>query len=743
MRLLTFLFLCGVMTLQAFETVPLTWQVGRHSTRDSVPQEWLPAAVPGAVQLDYAVAKGWPPYWYGDNFKDYLWMEDVFWTYRCTFAVPHIPKGQRLYFYSEGIDYQFAVSFNGRIMHEQEGMFTPVRLDLTEFLQKHNELTVTLFPAPKSRPEPADRSQADQCVKPAVSYGWDWHPRLIPLGIWDDTGLAAAHPAQWLEPTLDYELAESLTQAVVSLRLETPVPSLDYIWRLYDPAGRQVFEKSGKTAQSMLHLHGAVSSVELWWPHDHGEPALYASEFFWKQKGKIVAEHRRRLGFRRVRLVMNEGAWNEPSRFPMSRSVPPMQLEINGRRIFAKGSNWVPPEIFPGTLTRRRYEELLDLAVAAHFNLLRLWGGGVINKRAFFDLCDEKGVLLWQDFPLACNDYRGTPHYLGVLEQEARSIIKKLKPHPSPVIWCGGNELFNVWSGMTDQALALRLLNSLCCTLDPQRPFLPTSPLMGVGHGHYLFRDPSTGEEVFQLMQRARCTAYTEFGVPGPSPLELLKSFIPEEQLWPPKPGTAWESHHAFNAWQGDTWLVPSTLTHYFGDANSPEELVAQGQWLQCEGYKCIFEAARRQKPYCAMALNWCYNEPWPTAANNSLINWPATPKPAYYAVQAACRPVLLSAALGRFSWQVGEEFSAQLWLLNDAFAPVEPTTVTVMLIGDEEQVIGRWECPGTEANTNLPGPTVSFRLPNWRCGQMTLVVKAEGREEWSSYYKLLIKTNP
>ena len=139
-------------------------------------------------------------------------------------------------------------------------------------------------------------------------------------------------------------------------------------------------------------------------------------------------------------------------------SVAPAQIELNGRKIFAKGSNWVNPEIFPGTITEKRYEELLSLALQAHFNMLRSWGGGIINKDAFFELCDRMGILVWQEFPLACNCYPDTSRYLKVLEQEATSIIRRLRKHACLAIWCGGNELFNNWSGMTSQSLPLRLL---------------------------------------------------------------------------------------------------------------------------------------------------------------------------------------------------------------------------------------------------------------------------------------------
>ncbi|NJK96849.1 MAG: hypothetical protein HC905_19760 [Bacteroidales bacterium] len=299
------------------------------------------------------------------------------------------------------------------------------------------------------------------------------------------------------------------------------------------------------------------------------------------------------------------------------------------------------PEIFPGIITAERYNKLLDLALKANFNTLRVWGGGIINKESFYELCDEKGLLVWQEFPLACNPYPDNPHYLKILKQEATSVITRLKTHPSLALWSGGNELFNSWSGMTDQSLPLRLLNSLTFQLNPEVPFIPTSPLMGMGHGHYVFRDFDTKEEVYARMQKAHFTAYTEFGMPGPSSVEVLKQIIPEKELWPPKPGTSWESHHAFKAWVGNTWLMEDMLADYFGQAVNLETLVQQGQLMQSEGYKAIYEEARRQKPYCSMALNWCFNEPWPTAANNSIVNYPALPKPAFQ-VSERCMPTIM-----------------------------------------------------------------------------------------------------
>ena len=726
--------------LSLYDPLPLEWTVGWCQTPEDVPAEFVPACVPGAVQLDWAAAHGYPDYTYADNVLSYGWMEDVYWLYRATLNFTALAPDQRLIFSCKGIDYQFEVRLDGQTLHAHEGMFTPFELDLTERAVPGARLDVLVFPAPKSRPAPADRAQADQSCKPAVSYGWDWHPRLVPLGIWDDTTLQIRPRLHLRSAETLYSLSDDCASAQISLAVQLSEAGPGRVrWRLLDTVGNVVHEASADTLLTQnVHLDTHLSNPALWWPNGQGEPTLYTSLVELHDAGGTVVESREhKIGFRRVRLVMAPGEWGKPTEFPKSRSNPPITLEINGRSIFCKGSNWVNPDIFPGTITAEMYRPLLQMAQDAHFNLLRVWGGGIVNKEAFFDQCDALGLLVWQEFPLACNNYEGTPHYLATLDTESRSIICRLRGHACLALWCGGNELFNDWSGMTDQSLALRLLNRNCYELDPQTPFLMTAPLMGMAHGNYLFRYQD-GREVFQVLPQAAATAYTEFGCPGPSPSDYLHTFIPPGELFPPRPGTAWETHHAFNAWTPDTWLQVSVLEEYFGPAPNLETLVLRGEWLQCEGYKCLFEEARRQKPTCAMALNWCYNEPWPSAANNSLINWPARPKSAYQAVAAACRPILASARIPQFSWTAGAWFSPELWLLNDSPAVQAAGCLEAFLhIGTEELFLLAWNFPALEPNTNLAGPIVRVRLPHADASEMSLVLRVAGRDQWNSRYRL------
>jgi len=720
--------------------IELDWKLGHTADPATPPERWVPAVVPGAVQLDWARAEGWAEHWRGDNCRSYEWMEGVYWVYRA--ALPQVPleKGQRLYFVCEGIDYQCLVKLAGETIHAQEGMFTPLEIDLTDRSRPGALLEIVVFPAPDSGDYSTGRSEANHCVKPPVGYGWDWHPRLVPLGIWGAARLETRNAAHIREIAFAYELLDDFRLARVDVAVEiseTLEGSLE--WALSNPEGEVVDAQS--TTIDGLALIDVVAEAHdpmLWWPNGEGPQNRYAMMVsLHDAEGDVVDRKRLYMGFRQVRLVMNPGAWDEPKDFPKSRSVPPMTLEVNGRRLFAKGSNWVPPDIFPGAIDRETYEPLLRLAKEAHFNLLRCWGGGIVNKQSFYDLCDEYGLMVWQEFPLACNCYREAPEYLDTLDQESRSIVKALKTHPCLAIWCGGNELFNAWSGMTDQHKALRLLNRNCYELDPDTPFLPTSPVMGVGHGGYVFRD-AEGRECFEIFQRAACTAYTEFGCPGPAAADYLRRFIPEEELFPPRPGTAWETHHAFEAWPGHpgSWLCLETIEHYFGRPESLEELVEAGQLLQSQGCKAIFEEARRQKPTCAMALNWCFNEPWPTAANNSLINWPCAPKPAYEAVKQSCRPALASARVARFAWRPGEDFEAELWILNDAPEPIRGARLEAYLdFGDDEIFALAWDFDSVEAGENVRGPTLRRKIPEIEGRTFELRLRVESGPAMNSDY--------
>ncbi len=683
---------------------------------------WFPAKVPSNIQKDYAIANSFPDWQFGDNSNLFLPLEDDHWEYRTTLRFDRA-EGERVFFVTHGISYQYDILLNGEVLFSYEGMFAGNEVELTEKLTgKDDVLTVHIHPHPKSaRGKAGTRDEANESCNPPVYYGWDWNPRLLISGIWDDTYIETRGESYIAGCEVLCELDEALTTGTVHCSFDCALPCEI---TLCDAEGNVVYRGTDKTF--------TVKSPRLWWCNGQGTPYLYT----WTVRN-AREERTGKLGFRRLRLLRNKDATG-PKTFPKGRYEAPITIELNGRRIFAKGSNWVNPELFWGDITKERYEELILLAKSCHMNIFRMWGGAGTPKESFYDICDREGILLWQEFVLACNEYIGLPRYMKTLENEASAMIRKFRHHPCLAFWCGGNELFNSWSGMDEQSAPLRLLNKLCFELDYHRPFLYTSPLFGMAHGGYTFFAEEQGGDVFRQFQNSYNTAYTEFGVPSISDMDTLRAIIPEEELkCPVERSAAWINHHGFDAWGRHRWLCADVLERYFGAPTSLPQMVEQSEWLQCEGYRGAFEEMRRQWPHCSMAINWDYNEPWMTAAGNELITYPAKPNACYYYVQKAMRPTLFSAKIPKFDWKEGETFEAEIWLLNDAPEAASGKVKITATVGDSRFDLLEWSAE-TSPNCNHRGPTVRFVLPHEETDRITLTLSAENGME--SEYVLLYR---
>lgn len=696
-----------------------TWE-GRSCAPER--NAWFPAKVPSNIQKDYAIANGFADWQYADNYKQFIPLEDDHWEYRTQLNYDK-KNGERVFLVSEGINYKYDVLLNEDVIFSYEGMFRGFEIDLTDKLTgKGDVLTVHIYPHPKSsRGEAGTRDEANESCNPPVYYGWDWNPRLLISGIWDDTYIETRGESYIAACEVLADINDELTVGTVNCSFDCALPC-EII--LLDAEGNEVYNGTDRSF--------SINAPELWWCNGQGTPYLYT----WVIRNE-KEERRGHIGFRRLRLLRNL-EFEGPKVFPKGRYEAPITIELNNRRVFGKGSNWVNPDLFWGDITEELYEEQIHLAKECHMNIFRMWGGAGAPKQSFYDICDREGILIWQEFMLACNEYIGIDSYMKTLESEVTAIIKKFRHHPSLAFWCGGNELFNSWSGMDEQSHPLRLLNKLCYELDYKRPFLYTSPLFGMAHGGYTFYADDQGGDVFQQFQGANCTAYTEFGVPAIADAEILRTIIPEEELFPVKETDAWIAHHGFYAWGRDRWVCQSVLDRYFDRADSIEEMVAQSNWLQCEGYRGAFEEVRRQWPRCSMGINWCYNEPWKTAAGNNLIAYPSKVRPAYYYVQKAMRPTLFSARVSKFDWKRGETFEAELWLLNDAPEAVKGSVKVTATVGDHRFDLGEWSA-SADASSNMRGPTVRFVLPDvYNTDKVVLTLSADG--EMGSEYALRYK---
>ena len=737
-------------------TSTFEWTLSHAKERDLPGCDKIPATVPGAIGLDYAKAKNYPPYYYGKNYENFHWMEDEYFFYETEIDFT-LASGEYAFLYLDGVDYEYDVTIGDERIYYQEGMFAPARIDVSRFSGRKLPLTVTVYPIPKSKTAKrrGTRDEAHESCKPPSAYTWDWHPRLVSSGIWKDVRLEI-HGAAAIDLDVSYRLADDLGSASVEIELGT-VGCGDAEIVLESQDGERVYSAQLPFSGGTVKHSFTVDSPDLWYPRGYGDHPVYTLT---ATVGEKVLS--RKIGFRRVKLLRNfDDVTPAEKIWPKTRYSAPATIEVNGTRVFAKGSNWVNTEIFPCLMTPERYDELISLALDANMNIFRMWGGQFINHDYFYDLCDSKGIMIWQEFVLSCNLYPDTDKFLAVLESEASYIIKHLRTHPAIVLWCGGNELFNSWSGMTEQSHPLRLLNQLCYTLDRFTPFNFTSPLNGMAHGTYntlLFESAAQEdkiglggaiaynrtEEFITVLSRSYFTAYTEFGSSGCASPDYIKKYIMSEKDYLDfgKHNEMWVAHHAFDAWGPESWARPAEIEYYFGGYTSVDDFMEKSLAVQAISYQSLFEEMRKQWPHCSMAINWDFNEPWPCAAGNSLVNWPCHVKPAYYAVQAALRPTIASIRTGKNRYLHGEEMVGEVWILNDSADDFTPTRVNIYAESNgKKNLIGEVELPACAARENKRA-AVGFTLPiDESFGTFfTVSLESEERPEINSTYKFIAK---
>ena len=711
----------------------LDWKVGYMSSDADIPEEWMEAKVPGAVQLDYAAAHGWELWYQGTNVRDYAWMEDVYWLYRAPLRFDLKP-GEKASLVFTAIDYKYQIRVGGEVLFDGEGMFSEVRCDVTKFSGHDTFVEVLIWPVPKSD-DSNTRDQANHSCKAAACYGWDWHPRLVTSGIWDETYLLIEDHTAVEKLDVSYTLSDSLDRCDLHITALTGA-SCPVTLRVHD-GERLLVEQIVFAENGVCRFEAAISRPKLWYPVGYGQQPLYTVTVTSGTESKS-----RKVGFRRSKFVMNEGSWAVIG-YPKSRAAAPATLEINGVRVFAKGSNWVNATVFPGEMNEAHYRSLLEQALDANMNIMRIWGGGFVNKESFFEICDELGIMVWQEFPLACNEYPDDDDYLKVLENEAVNIVRRLRTHPCVVMWCGGNELFNSWSGMTEQHHALRLLDHICYTEDRYTPFIMTSPLNGMAHGPYVNYNEFTKEELITSIRSHYDTAYTEFGAPAMSSRDVLLTFMDEAEIAHCDASSdIWTVHFGFDAGTiPSSWVRMPEFTYYFGGWTDTDDMIRKSQFLQAMSYRSVFEEARMQWPHCSMVVNWCWNEPWPCAGNCSVLAWPDVPKAAHGAIRQALRPQASALRVDRHLWNAGTEFSAEVWLLNDSGNTLPAGSVTV-----EYDFGDGWITWGTLSNREVPPRrngklgVFSAPIPHDFDGFLRIRISVEGSPDLNSEYTYICR---
>jgi len=690
---------------------------------------WRPARVPGDVRADLIAAGRIPPVDTPAGIAAGAWVDECDWWYRAQ-VDGECAANEVAILEADGIDYYSAIWLDGHLLTTHAGMFARQTASLSPWVNAADphELAIRVWgggalprqPNPPSRRllrwlitrlSPGAEYFPDRMMTPKAqfSFGWDFAPRLLTAGIWDDLRIVTARHAYiedlWVQAE-PLTATDDPTPALLRLHLrvtrwqpgtvqaEITVQPENFADAGYQSLSRSVQLCSDEAVPCTDDHEFAldVAVARRWWPWDQGDSCLY----------RIT-----------VRLMDAQGVLDEITGMAGVRSVAreplpdgsPWRFVINGRPLFLRGANWVPADVLPGRVTEADYRRLLGQARDAGINFLRVWGGGVREKQAFWDFCDRLGIMGWQEFPLACAFFDHYPRdraCLDALAAEARGTVWALRSHPSLIAWCGGNEINPV-----RERLPLGVITDVLRREDPDRLWLPASPADGDLHQWDIWH----GRAPWASLADLRPPFMSEFGMqalPGAATVaEMFANGAPESLADP-----RWPARKA----------QVTKLRHYAGPGASRDlpAAIAATQRAQAVALQVGIEACRLRRAgppltrvgppltpptrppltpptrgriggklpplqggsrgvcgeppplqggsrgVCGGVAFWQFNEPWP-AVTWSVIDHAGRPKAAYEMLRRSYQPILIAARFRWLRYRASDTFRAEFWLVNDS----------------------------------------------------------------------------
>ncbi len=623
------------------------WTTSVESTvtrRGIIP--WIPVLVPGGVHLALQKAGILPDPYFERNSLLCEWVEHRWWCYRTFFTPPPAMEGRRVKLDFKGLDDHAHIYLNGTLLGEHEGMFEPAVFDVTQQLhyQKENSLLV-IFECPPGEQGQIGYTSKTFTQKARFNYKWDFCTRLVNIGIWQDVHLHASGSACFDDVFVSGDHKEG--KGIIRVRASA-LGMADALKVEVSFHGEPVLTKTLSSSGPIDPLFDESITVEnprVWWPWGLGDQPLYDIKLTLLYKEEIVDSWDGRTGLRNLAFRRCDGAEED--------ALPYVPI-VNGVDVYIKGVNLTPLDMCYGDISQERYERLFAMLRHMHVNLVRIWGGGIIETETFYRLADESGILIWQEFIQSSSGIDNMPSrdekYLALLMKNAKSSVAEKRNHVSLAIWSGGNELMGRSGRPVDvNDTNIHMLWQLCSQLDPERLFLPSSPsgpvfgLLDGGpgdhhdvHGNWQYDGIRTHYEKYN---QSDSMLQSEFGADGLCSLRSMKTFLSEQnlQITSMRDNLTWRHH-------GEWW---DTLLYrdrpLFGEPPHMDAWIMASQLMQAEAIRYIVQANRRRKFQNCGSIIWQFNEPYPNASCTSLTEYAGYPKHAYYAVRKAYSPLDVS----------------------------------------------------------------------------------------------------
>lgn len=650
-------------------------ETGNHYLDKSV---CIPANVPGDITDDLRRAGIIADPYYGMNHNDLIWISRQDFTYTSRFDVDAaILSYEEVLLHLNGVILFADVYLNGQLLGKTENMFLKYTYEVKDLLRENdNILQVKL----RSTMEEMDRLDCTgyfgvfntpriflrtmQC-----SFGWDWVPTIPCYGISGEVTLEGVSATRIEDVTyrahndgkltliaeLNYDIAPTVDDYGAPIPGTGTTPKDDRLEFWVETApGSCNFEK--KTIEVMgvrSFVNFFVKEPELWWPVGYGGQPMYRYRVILHRDGQVVSEKEGKLAFREVKLVEE----------PKTDRIVGFEFFINGTKVLAKGANWIPADCFVGRIKRDRYEALLSLAKDGNMNMLRVWGGGMYEKDAFYELCDEKGIMIFQDFMFACSDLpENNPEWEKNALADCEYQLKRLRNHPCIVYWSGGNEKTGVCVNQvpTGDYFVDYPLNGIVRRLDPTRPYGRQSPtgLAVVGNNifsgdshcgsmdatleHWSGQGPTAVADYRKLVARQVVGFVAECNCYSPDSLQTMQKVYPADKLWPVN--EYWKDRMIRNPYDGRGGVyiadrMAQQVLDLYGESGSIENFIAKGMMFYAELMRAEVDWVRAHQPITGGVLIWMINDIWP-CGTWALIDYYLEPKQVYYQMRRSFAPV-------------------------------------------------------------------------------------------------------
>lgn len=627
------------------------WQFRQASDSNST---WKPVKAPVSVHTALLQNGMIDDPYYRDNEEKLQWIEREDWEFKTTFDVdPAILEKKHVEMQLSGIDTYAKIFLNDSLIAETDNMFRIWSVDVKKLLNPHGNVLHFYFESPLKKTDAAWKAlgyelpggQRVMTRKAQYQYGWDWGPRFVGCAINKIPQLLA-----W-----DDLLLENVFVTAQSITPELAKMVARYRYRSDFTGAVTVMARNGKrkAVEDRKFWEGVhedsvtfdVPNPQLWWCNGMGEPHLYDFTIEVKRDVKLLDKSDIRVGIRTIELVTDKDRKGETFYF-----------KLNGKPVFAKGANYIPQDVFLDRVSPNKYKKLIDDAAAANMNMLRVWGGGVYEDDVFYQLCDARGILVWQDFMYACAMYPGKGSFLATAAREALQQLERLRQHPCMALWCGNNEDNEAWHNwgwqmpFTEaqreqiwrdyQILFDEVLNTYVGRNSGNVPYWESSPKYGranpksltEGDCHYwgVWHD----EEPFEIFNKKVPRFMSEYGFQSFPDWHTIESFtLPEDRQLDSKVMLLHQKHPRGNA------LIAEYMKRDYRTPKKFEDFVYVSQLLQAEGIRTGIEAHRRNKPYCMGTLYWQLNDVWPVASWSS-IDYSGRWKALHYYARDAYSPV-------------------------------------------------------------------------------------------------------